>query len=386
MKQFEKDIQKSIQILEQNISELKREINIVGNYDTILAGNMKNYLDQVDHDQTEYLKISLLDIQEGEASITKLINQIEKNRIQYLADFMQSSTDYIRKKLLSPFWFNINASTVDIIDELAKLPFGEEYLQANNSEKLGMLNNGLKKFEDFIQKYKREKDVVKFRLPMKVIIWGLPIWIGVLISGKSNFLINTISFICLMIIAALTYYVVNKRKITKIELSTSSNTNKNGKLGSFFNSSVMLYIQLLVAILIALSTLFFQSKEYIAKYLSGDPLSFQYKDSVKTFAGDSVRIPVSFSSKDEDLYKVSIHITSAIVTGNSYLSIPILNKQIVNREMLLDIPQNIPSGIYPYQLVIEYTMNSNVKFIYDGYLERRKEYEIFVLVNNNKIK
>lgn len=377
----EKNIQKIIQILDLNLSEFYREIQLFKKYSLPLSDQMEDFYSEFNRDYNDYLKLSILAIKEGEENLTKLLTQITKIRIRFLEEFIERMTSRFSKKLNSPFWFEINSDTLEILDEISGLTSREDYLKQAGEKKIEMLKGDISKFEDSIRKLSRYKDIAKIRLPYKMLFWGIPIWIGLLLSDKFNSVIILAALVLLLLLVIITYFIIKKKRVLSENLKPKKFAIAKGRLKHVF-SKWSFPLLLTIILLVTFTGMIIDSKERIAKIFTTVSLELGYSENIYIIKGKSYYIPVKFSSKDK-LYNVWVNLESEIVRADAYVQLPLIDSTTVIKNFQLSIPKDVPNGTYPYVFDVSFKQQSKIPFLYDGFLRQEKLFDLNVIVSDD---
>src|ERR1051325_1719000 len=158
----------------------------------------------------EHLKQAIADPDDAQRKLLGLADALESEQSDYLAEYLQSAILDLRRKLVSPCWPGASVAQLREVDELLATS-KEDRHSVTSREKLDRLLNVVQRLHSVLKQLEQEKRVLRIKAPLRVIVWGIPVLIGVALSGKLGW--NSLLLIAaiLIILSAVSFFVVGRR-------------------------------------------------------------------------------------------------------------------------------------------------------------------------------
>jgi hypothetical protein len=373
-------LQRIIAHVDSSISEFRREATSVQRYNSALAEEMEAASREHIESFANGLKLAITTSAEATSSLTQLNVRIYTDRVRYLSHFLQDSIPRIRRKLFSPFWLGSQQNVLTDLDQVEKGIDGHNLRQMSQTDRLDRLKASFQKVEDILTQLEQDRQVSKRRVPIKTLLWGVPIWLGILLSGRFRLTGNLITFLVLIAAVIVSFVLANRRTLTFIR-----RTSKAGRIRRNWISILRRDWTLQMAALVVLAGVvgllvsLYQSRSVAAAFLSKDPANISLATQFEAKPGDELHIPITISSPSQAVYQVRIEVSSPIieiqkpgyakVIGATPIIVP-LNAQVLN---------DVPPGSFPATVTISYSTKST-SFLYSGFISKTRQTPIELLI------
>ena len=161
-------------------------------------------------------QIALGDDQGAENDLCNLLSRITTSRLGLLSEAAETATDRIYRIIRNPFWLGERNTYLEAI-ELVRTTLRNVESEDPNKALLQLVSS----IQDVLKLERRmegEERRAQFRLPIQVVFWGLPIIVGIWISGKFSSIQNLIILGLLFGIVIITFSAVKFRILSRINI------------------------------------------------------------------------------------------------------------------------------------------------------------------------
>jgi len=227
-------------------------------------------------------------------------------------------------------------------------------MNCDYQERAELLRHELTKIRELTGRIETTGRRAQYKVPFQILVWGVPIVIGVALSGKFTDWWIWLTLIVIAV-AMLSHFLLKdaliekmKKMFSKIKLPTLRN------LGSL--------IMPLIAIIISMGMVLATS---IPDYLIRKAFDIQVTSApieVKTGSRYSIPFTVCFN-KDDIAFDISIVLDStAFESENSIFKFKAVNRQIQKDNILVKVPENLPPGQYMMKLMCSFKAKKKLFF------------------------
>ena len=176
-------ITESISLIDQDFEALKEEKSIIRALNPRLEAEILALESRTKSSYSETLKEAVLGKgNEATAALSELRNRLREARIRILSETVQDSTERIEKTIASPFWLGEQSTYLEDLDRIR-----EKARNTSGSDPqriLRQLTSCLGDIAHIRRQLDSDERRIRVRLPIQIILWGLPIIIGLWVSGK----------------------------------------------------------------------------------------------------------------------------------------------------------------------------------------------------------
>jgi|GEM_PF-3113604 len=377
--QAEPKLQTIIAKVDASITEFRREANSVKRYNRALADEMEALCREHIETFSNALKLAVTASTEAVASLASLGSRVDSDRARYLLQFLQDSIPRIRRKLFSPFWFGSQPNVLTDLDQTEKAIDTHNLREMALGERLVRLKSSFQKVEDIVSQLEQDRQVSKRRTPVKTLLWGIPIWLGILLSGRFGVLGNSITFFLLLIAAIVTFVLANRKALAAVRSKSHSGRNVKAWSSRF---RAEFFLPVIGTVLFFVGTLFFgafQSRSLAAAFFTRDPALISAATRFEAKPGDELYMPITISSSTEALYQVNVDIDSPILEIQNPLRAKVIGGSPVVLPLKVQVLKDVPTGTFPATLTISYT-TASTSFLYSGFVPKTRHTAIEIQI------
>ena len=209
-KDFLDDAKSSIKVLEEDISFLR-------DFDVSLPSEISNFLDRMNSRYASAIEKIVREDQSGYSDLEDILASVNETRLQQYQKAAKSMLQITRKELKSAFWFRDQFSLSQRIDDIEKRIL--EVDASQTSKEPTKIEKSIDHYRDQINalggiqnSFQWERRHSRLGISLKVLLWSVPILIGIWISGKFD---NSTIFAFIVIIflfAGLSYLFVGSKR------------------------------------------------------------------------------------------------------------------------------------------------------------------------------
>lgn len=349
-----KNVKSFINTIEDSIYNMKREIELVDKLDSKFLKEQTFLIEQIEKKFFNIIKDNIDNEKELEHSLNNIYEELQKNEIDFLNKFIEKQVYFLNNKVNSFLWYGERTSNLEQLDIIKNDLISLKKSNQNLNKVVKELRNKLDIIQKLNLRIMSDEKRSQFTIPFKILLWGLPIIIG--IWASKQFTDEEIFiYLFLLLIFSVSSYFFNKFKLININILK----NILNILKKIHISSVIIpFIFLLMFADIGITMI----NKYIAKSTMNLVLE-NIKKEVKK--GELLNIPYSLNYKDSiPAVDVNISVNASGLTNNYYST---KLKAISNNKSFLSgfnilIPEDIPSGVYIIEIDVAYEVIDNISF------------------------
>ena len=200
----------SIKVLEEDISFLR-------DFDVSLPSEISNFLERMNSRYASAIEKIVREDESGYSDLEDILASVNETRLQQYQKAAKSMLQITRKELKSAFWFRDQFSLSQRIDDIEKRIL--EVDASQTSKEPTKIEKSIDHYRDQINalggiqnSFQWERRHSRLGISLKVLLWSVPILIGIWISGKFD---NSTIFAFIVIIflfAGLSYLFVGSKR------------------------------------------------------------------------------------------------------------------------------------------------------------------------------
>ena len=347
------DNKRLIARLDNALSELEEDLSLIATVAPERASEVTAFREQVKADYSDANRRIILGDEDGSADLEKLVESISERRINFLQASLSTVTSNLRNTVSSPLWFfGDHTSTLEQLDEIQERT--RSILQdpeKDKSVRADELRQCLSDALDLIKRVDREKNRAQFRIPLQIVIWGIPIILGFTASRQFTGW-QILTFTALLVVAAIiTSFSLRRWRLGQPALF--GRLGLQGVLKYVTPRSSSTLVMTLVSIMSLLFLSWLLSGMFLPNHFATKPLQFHVGSIPDTVSpGQTVKVPVSVSySSAEVIFDVEVTADApGLIVTNQPISYPAVGSQEQTGELFLIVPDSIPEGKYPVEL------------------------------------
>jgi len=333
-----------IGLLDQTIKHFESDLNFVSPLAANVAVNGQRALQQCMKDYSEITKRIALGDENGLKDLSSLNDEFSHARVNLLVQAAVESAAALKAKITSPLWFGDLNSFLDGIAQVQDTVANLQDKDLDFQEKAEQLRHELTKIRELTGRIETTGRRVQYKVPFQVLVWGVPIVIGVALSGKFADWWIWLTLI-MVIIAVLSHFLLKeaektKKLLTRIKVPTSR----------LWGSILPPLVGIVISVVMVIST---SLPDYLIKK-AFDIQTGTIPLNVKT--GTSFVVPLSVSyNKDDIAFDININLDStAFESDTPHIKFRALSRQPQTGNILIQVPTNLPPGQYMMKLMCSF--------------------------------
>lgn len=372
--QVDPKLQTIIAKVDSNISEFRREAHAVKRYDKALAAEMESLGRDYIETFANNLKIAVTAGPEASVPLVSLCTRIETDRSRYLLQFLQDAIPKIRRKLISPFWLGSQLNVLTELDGTEREIDSASLQRMSRQDRLGLLKDSFQKLEEVVRQLEQDRQVSKRRTPVKTLLWGVPIWLGIILSGRFGLWGNSLSFLFLVGAVVVSFVLASRKTLASLSGRARSGKVVKGPFLKLAKDRAFIFISLLVGIASMIAVLF-QSRKDAATFLTRDPAVISAENRIEGKPGEEVHPKVIISSPNQPIYAVRLEIDSPLLERQQSVEAKVISTSAVPMPISLQIIKDAPLGSFPATLTISYSTTST-SLLYSGFVTKSRQTQV----------
>jgi hypothetical protein len=363
-----------IERIESQQREVQREEALI----RPLSGSIAEHLALLRGESAESvagaLKVALTEPARAEELLSNSLEVLARGRFRYTRQFLVEALAAIQTRLRSPLWLDNSVEFVEAVDQLQ-----QAVDQLDSSRGMmpdsAILSQHLEHFQLLMRRLAHAREVSQFRTPFRTFIWGLPIWIGVVLSGRVGLLGGLVAFAILLAVTAVSYYLARRGPVGAPTRGGSRKRVFLTRISPRNNGIVLIW-----GFFAALSPILFavEGRSSIVSFLSKAPAQVQVPSKVTAKAGEPIKVRTSIATTKSVLYRVRATLSAPVMNDVAAPEIGAIHPPRQTIDFQFAIPQGIPPGKYPAIILLEYSFPSGIPAISGRMLSKRTT-ESFVL-------
>lgn len=322
--------------LEKRISDLESDIKLLISENTNLYIEGKAFFEDVSKKFNHLVRNIALEIQLEEQDVADLEKEVININIKLLNDL----TEFIKSNIYSIkarkfLWNDELTGLLEQFDDIDKA-FSEESRCLTENELLNHLKEKTTNEHLLWSKVKKVKKRFGYKMPLNILFYGVPILIGVFVSGKVNFTQSVLLCIGLLIIILSTYLIMNEKITMFIK-------NSIGR----FSMPLQMASSVVVGIVITVGMI---STIEFPKYILRKAMTISVKDAISQASNNKKQVFVYYTvgyNRTPVAYDVSINTEApGLLVESPRSTFNIIGAQGAKGLIEVTVPDSTPKGEY----------------------------------------
>ena len=337
------DNKRLIAKIDKAINELEADISLMSTDSPSAASEAKVFSDQVRTSYADATRRIILGDERGSSDLETLIESISEKRVGLLSTVLSNVTERVRAAVTNPFWFGDQHSFLDQLDgiqkDISKLQSGID----DRAELANSLREQLSKVLHLVKRLERQKRRVQYMIPLRVLLWETPIFIGIVFSGRLSWTQNLLLAGLFLAVAIASFVVIKRLKLEKpIKFSPKSVTRLP-------RLRLLVVVYLLVIIPVFLYPI-------LPPYIMKRPLHLNIGPLPTPVAqGSDLELPYSIRyASQEMIFDVNLTVDAPGLLPDGFPFYSALSDQEEIGKIHITIPPNIPDGVYPIKVTCSF--------------------------------
>lgn len=211
----------SLDVVKSSLRVLEDDISFLRDFEVSLPSETSNFLERMNSRYASAIEKIVREDESGHSDLEGILVSVNETRLQQYQKAAKSMLQMTRKELKSAFWFRDQFSLSQRIDDIEKRIL--EIDSSLTSKEPTEINKSINLYRDQINalsniqnNFQGERIRSRRDISLKVLIWGIPILIGIWISDKFDSS-SIFTFIVIMfMLAILSYLFVGSRQFEGI--------------------------------------------------------------------------------------------------------------------------------------------------------------------------
>ena len=210
-----------LDVVKSSLKVLEEDISFLRDFDVSLPSEISNFLERMNSRYASAIEKIVREDESGYSDLDDILVSINETRLQQYQKAAKSMLQMTRKELKSAFWFRDQFSLSQRINDIEKrileIDSSLTSKEPTESEKsINLYRDQINALSGIQNSFQGERIRSRLSISSKVLIWGIPILIGIWISNKFD---NTAIFafmVTMFIFAALSYLFVGSKQFEGI--------------------------------------------------------------------------------------------------------------------------------------------------------------------------
>lgn len=319
-----------------------------------LRAEIQSYTERIKRSYMQAMKTLLAGGEHAESTLEELQIQLTEKRIGFLSDAIEHGINNIMKTVNSSLWFGERNTYLEIIDKIRD-DFKQVKAEPDSRDKnLQILTTDINEISRLIHRLKGDKKRSRLRLPFQIILWGLPIVIGIWASGRLTFNQNIIVLLFLFIIAGLAF--------TASKFRLQSRVSVISRMANFFKANALHLIQIPILI----GAVVFITLQPINNTIVKSRMKINVGETPPTLKkGSAFNLPYSiFYDHESPAVGVKVRLSApGILNDDVEESFKVITASAKKGgEFKVNIPDDIPEGNYAFELTVSFDASRAITF------------------------
>ena len=361
------DNKRLIARLDKAISELETDISTVSTVHPDAASEAKAFLEQVRINYSDATRRIILGDERGSSDLETLAASVAERRVRLLTEGISEVATGIRARINSwtAIWLRDRLSFYEQIDQVQKAVAELRSKVKDNTELANELRKQFLELLDVVKRLEREKQGAQYGIPIKVVMWGIPILVSVIIGRKLNWIQSMIACGFLIFVAVISYVLIRHYR---------PEAPPRAPRGIRFEvEKITMFIALIIALLPAVA---FLLPEYLPDYLMRRDIHLHLDPSADTVApGSTFDVEYSLQNTMKNpIFGVNLTADApGLVLPDEAISYNVVGGgEEKTGKIPVEVPQDIPDGVYSIKIFCSFTAERDVFFFSVG----ERSYEV----------
>ncbi len=343
------DNKRLIAKVDKIIADLEADLAVMSNINSTNASHLRNTLNQLHIDYADATKRIILGDEQGSKDLEGIVNSVSERRARLLSLTVFDEMTNLRNNLGG---FSLFGNTTSFIDQLDEIE-GSNKSSANivdNTERANKLREQLTKISNLVKRLDREKNRAQYRVPFQIILWGIPIIAGFLVSDRFTWFHNFLFFLLLIAIAIIVGVFLRKRRFNS---STPFRIFRMMPSREFILTIFALILPFTVLIPIMYREI---HKEY-TRYVSTRAMELNIGSIENVYpVGSEIELPYSIRYAGEGVaFNVELAIDSpGLIPPDKPIIYNAINEEEQSGVIKVVVPETIPDGLYPIKIICSF--------------------------------
>lgn len=333
------DNQRLVAKIDKAISELETDIRLISIESPSVSSEAKAFSDQMRTNYADATRRIVLGDERGSSDLETILASISERRAKLLNAVLSNMTERVRATVTNPLWFGNQHSFLDQLEEINTYISKLQSEIDDSTELANGLREQVSKALDLAKRLEQERRRAQYRIPLRVLQWGIPILIGIFISGKFDLMGNLISTGVLLTVAIVSYIAVRGLKLERpirLRFPVWRHIGWFGTMG-------VVYIVVIVVVAVGM---------LLPDYLAERPLHLEIGPLPTTVAqGSEFELPYTIKyASQEMIFDVNLEVDAPGLVPDKPVVYNALGDQEETGKIRIAVPQTIPDGPYPIKV------------------------------------
>ncbi len=343
------DNKRLIAKVDKIIADLEADLVSISNISPTNASDLRNLINQAHIDYADATKRIILGDEKGSKDLEDIVDSVSEKRARLLSSTVSDQMKSVRNSLGG---ISLFGNTTSFIDQLEEIEENNRSLAnvADSIERANKLREQLIKISTLVKRLDREKNRAQYRVPFQIILWGIPIIAGFLVSDRFTLFHNFLFFLLLIAIAVIVGIFLKKRRFNN---STPSRIFRIMRLRELSLFAPMIMILIIVLPLTMGREIYSIYTEYVSTQAM--QLSIGSIENVHQ-VGTEIELPYSVKYSGEGVaFNVSLSIDSpGLIPPDKPITYNAISEEEQSGIIKVVVPESIPDGIYPIKVICSF--------------------------------
>lgn len=206
-----------LDVVKSSLKVLEDDISFLRNFDVSLPSEISNFLERMNSRYASAIEKIVREDESGYSDLEDILVSVNETRLQQYQKAAKSMLRMTRKELKSAFWFRDQFSLSQRIDDIEKriLEIDSSLISKEPTgieKSINLYRDQINALGGIQNSFQWERRRSRLGISLKVLLWSIPILIGIWISGKfdNSTIVAFIGIIFLS--AALSYLTVGIKR------------------------------------------------------------------------------------------------------------------------------------------------------------------------------
>jgi len=205
------DLPSIVTKINEEIAAIRNEGGLISRYSPSSGAQIQRvYLDTTQA-MASIVGPALSDENEARRLLLETLDSLQKGRSRCLRDFLVDIVPKAKKRILQSFWLQ---GQVSYLSELSTIEESLKKAEWGKPKDTVVLSTCLSEFDNLLSRIEDEKKMTRFRGPLRIVLWGLPIWIGIVLSGRFGLWGNFFCLLAIFLTACVAFLASNRKVIS----------------------------------------------------------------------------------------------------------------------------------------------------------------------------
>lgn len=248
-----------LDVVKSLLKELEEDISLLREFDVSLHSEISNFLERMNSRYTSAIEKIVREDDSGYSDLEDILVSVNEMRLQQYQKAAKSMLQMTRKELKNAFWFRDQFSLSQGIGDIEKKILDIDSSSKDSSEierSINLYRDQINALGGIQKRFQGERHRFRLNIPSKVLLWSIPIFIGIWISDKFDNSAICVLILIMFLFVILSYFFVGSKRFEE-----------------FISQNKVMLIIFLVALIVVMflwqshtkiSSYFYISSEYAA--------------------------------------------------------------------------------------------------------------------------